>query len=282
MTREGLSSYGRLIPMSWTVLREGLSAGQIARDVGAGVIVGIVALPLAIAFGIASGVKPEQGLYTAIVAGFLISLLGGSRVQIGGPTGAFIVLVYGVVQQFGYEGLALATMMAGVLLDPDGRGAPRQRDQVRALPGHDRIHGGDRADHRRLADPRLLRPRHRRSAGGLRRQDLPVLRALRDADAAEPGPGLALDPGDELLAAHLAPRARSAGGRAGDDGPGAGARSPGRDDRRPLRRRADLAAAARPARLRPGDPAPALRLRPWRSPSWPRSSRCSRRSSPTA
>lgn len=115
-TRDGRSSSGRLVPMSWTVLREGLSAGQAARDLGAGVIVGIVALPLAIAFGIASGVKPEQGLYTAIVAGFLISLLGGSRVQIGGPTGAFIVLVYGVVQRFGYEGLALATMMAGVLL----------------------------------------------------------------------------------------------------------------------------------------------------------------------
>jgi SulP family sulfate permease len=107
---------GRLIPMSWTVLREGLGPAQVARDVAAGVIVGIVALPLAIAFGIASGVKPEQGLYTAIVAGFLISVFGGSRVQIGGPTGAFIVLVYGVVTQFGYEGLALATMMAGALL----------------------------------------------------------------------------------------------------------------------------------------------------------------------
>jgi sulfate permease, SulP family len=89
---------------------------QFSADVTAGVIVGIVALPLAIAFAIASGVAPERGLYTAIVAGFLISALGGSRVQIGGPTGAFIVIVYGIVQQYGYGGLAIATLMAGVML----------------------------------------------------------------------------------------------------------------------------------------------------------------------
>lgn len=86
------------------------------RDLGAGTIVGVLALPLALAFAIASGVKPEQGLFTAIVAGFVISALSGSRVQIGGPTGAFIVIVYGVVQRFGYDGLAVATLMAGVLL----------------------------------------------------------------------------------------------------------------------------------------------------------------------
>jgi SulP family sulfate permease len=86
------------------------------RDAVAGTVVGVVALPLAIAFAIASGVKPEQGLYTAIVGGFLISALGGSRVQIGGPTGAFIVIVYGIVQQYGYEGLAVATVIAGLLL----------------------------------------------------------------------------------------------------------------------------------------------------------------------
>jgi SulP family sulfate permease len=99
-----------------TCLREGISARQLAQDVLAGVIVGIVALPLAIAFAIASGVKPEQGLYTAIAAGFLVSVLGGSRVQIGGPTGAFVVIVYGVVQKYGYDGLAVATIMAGVML----------------------------------------------------------------------------------------------------------------------------------------------------------------------
>lgn len=85
-------------------------------DLMAGVIVGIVALPLAIAFGIASGVSPEKGIITAIVAGFTISLLGGSRVQIGGPTGAFIIIIYGIIQQYGFEGLAIATVMAGLFL----------------------------------------------------------------------------------------------------------------------------------------------------------------------
>ena len=89
---------------------------QFYSDLMAGVIVGIVALPLAIAFGIASGVTPEKGLFTAIIAGFIISLLGGSRVQIGGPTGAFIVIVYGIVQQYGLTGLAIATMIAGLML----------------------------------------------------------------------------------------------------------------------------------------------------------------------
>lgn len=85
-------------------------------DVMAGVIVGIVALPLAIAFAIASGVSPEKGLFTAVIAGFIISAMGGSRVQIGGPTGAFIVIVYGIVQQYGVNGLIIATFIAGVML----------------------------------------------------------------------------------------------------------------------------------------------------------------------
>jgi len=86
------------------------------RDLISGVVVGIVALPLALAFAIASGVPPERGLYTAIVAGFIISALGGSRVQIGGPTGAFVVIVYGIVTKFGYDGLVVITMMAGGIL----------------------------------------------------------------------------------------------------------------------------------------------------------------------
>src|SRR5690606_2888803 len=89
---------------------------QLSRDIMAGLIVGIVALPLAIAFAIASGVSPEKGLYTAVIAGFIISALGGSRVQIGGPTGAFIVIVYGIVQQYDVSGLIIATFMAGVML----------------------------------------------------------------------------------------------------------------------------------------------------------------------
>lgn len=89
---------------------------QFARDAMSGVIVGIVAIPLAIAFAIASGVSPDKGLFTAVIAGFLISFLGGSRVQIGGPTGAFIVIVYGIVQQYGISGLIIATFIAGVML----------------------------------------------------------------------------------------------------------------------------------------------------------------------
>ena len=88
----------------------------LMADVMAGIIVGIVALPLAIAFGIASGVSPEKGIITAIVAGLMISLFGGSKVQIGGPTGAFIVIVYGIIQQYGIQGLTIATLMAGVFL----------------------------------------------------------------------------------------------------------------------------------------------------------------------
>lgn len=89
---------------------------QLTNDLIAGIVVGILALPLSIAFAIASGVSPEKGLFTAIIAGFLISFLGGSRVQIGGPTGAFIVIVYGIVQQYGVDGLTVATVMAGLML----------------------------------------------------------------------------------------------------------------------------------------------------------------------
>jgi SulP family sulfate permease len=105
-----------LEPKLVTMIREGYSGQEFARDALAGIVVGVVAFPLAIAFAIASGVRPEQGLYTAIVAGMAISLFGGSRVQIGGPTGAFVVLVAGVVGEFGYEGLAVATVMAGCFL----------------------------------------------------------------------------------------------------------------------------------------------------------------------
>ncbi|MBF0619826.1 MAG: STAS domain-containing protein [Candidatus Omnitrophica bacterium] len=103
-------------PQIFTVLREKYSFALLLNDLLAGMIVGVVALPLSIAFAIASGVQPEQGLVTAVIAGFLISFLSGSRVQIGGPTGAFIIIVFNIVQQYGYDGLATATLMAGVLL----------------------------------------------------------------------------------------------------------------------------------------------------------------------
>ena len=102
-------------PKLITVLPE-LTKEQLGRDIVSGILVGIVALPLAIAFAIASGVSPEKGLISAVIGGFLISLLGGSRVQIGGPTGAFIVILYGIVQQYGLNGLMIATFMAGVIL----------------------------------------------------------------------------------------------------------------------------------------------------------------------
>lgn len=103
-------------PCFYNTFKKGYSLSLFFNDLTAGIIVGIVALPLAIAFAIASGVKPEQGLITAIIAGLSISLLSGSKYQIGGPTGAFIVIVFGIVKQYGMEGLFVATMMAGVIL----------------------------------------------------------------------------------------------------------------------------------------------------------------------
>src|SRR3990167_1612022 len=95
---------------------KGYNGEKLARDVGAGVTVGIVALPLAMAFAIASGLKPEAGLWTAIIAGFLISALGGANTQIGGPAGAFIVIVYGIVERYGVANLLISAACAGVIL----------------------------------------------------------------------------------------------------------------------------------------------------------------------
>ncbi|MFT5749375.1 MAG: SulP family sulfate permease, partial [Ancylomarina sp.] len=103
-------------PKLFSLLKAGIDKKQISNDVMAGIVVGIVALPLAIAFAVASGVSPDKGLITAIVAGLIISFFGGSRVQIGGPTGAFIVIVYGIVETHGIGGLIISTIMAGVLL----------------------------------------------------------------------------------------------------------------------------------------------------------------------
>ncbi len=119
-------------PKLFTALREGYTLKLFRQDLLAGIIVGIVALPLSIAFAIASGVKPEQGLITAVIAGFLISVFSGSRVQIGGPTGAFIVIIYGIVQQYGYDGLAIATVMAGVFLII--MGLARMGDVIKFIP----------------------------------------------------------------------------------------------------------------------------------------------------
>ncbi len=115
MSIKGIFSF-KFSPKLFSTIKNGYKKETLVQDLLAGVIVGIVALPLAIAFGIASGATPEAGILTVIVAGFIISFFGGSKVQIGGPTGAFIVIVYGIIQQYGMNGLMIATFMAGVFL----------------------------------------------------------------------------------------------------------------------------------------------------------------------
>jgi SulP family sulfate permease len=110
----------------------GYNRQTLTQDIGAGITVGIVALPLAMAFAIASGLKPEAGLFTAIIGGLIISLLGGSRVQIGGPAGAFIVIVYGIVERYGLANLIIATAMSGVLLF--AMGLMRLGNLIRFIP----------------------------------------------------------------------------------------------------------------------------------------------------
>lgn len=103
-------------PKLFGLIKDGSVKKSLSKDILAGVVVGIVALPLAIAFAVASGVSPEKGVITAIIAGFIISLLGGSRVQIGGPTGAFIVIVYGIINEYGMEGMIISTLLAGLIM----------------------------------------------------------------------------------------------------------------------------------------------------------------------
>lgn len=119
-------------PKLFSLLQQGITRETVTKDILSGLIVGIVALPLAIAFAIASGVSPEKGIITAIIAGIIISTFGGSRVQIGGPTGAFIVIVYGVVQEFGINGLTIATFMAGFIII--GLGLARLGNLLKFIP----------------------------------------------------------------------------------------------------------------------------------------------------
>jgi SulP family sulfate permease len=119
-------------PKLFSLLKQGISKETLIKDILSGVIVGIVALPLAIAFAIASGVSPEKGIITAIIAGIIISTFGGSRVQIGGPTGAFIVIVYGIIQLYGIDGLIIATFMAGFLMI--GMGLLRLGNLLKFIP----------------------------------------------------------------------------------------------------------------------------------------------------
>ncbi len=118
----------------------GHNRALFAKDVLAGLTVGVVAIPLAMAVAIASGLKPEAGIFTAIIAGGLISMLGGSRIQIGGPAGAFIVIVYGIVERYGVPNLLLATAMSGGIFIFDGRISSRDASALYSNRRHHRIH----------------------------------------------------------------------------------------------------------------------------------------------
>ena len=147
----------RLVPKLWETLPS-YTRQRFVADLIAGVTVGLVALPLAMAFAISSGVAPEAGIYTAIIAGFVVSALGGSRCQIAGPTGAFVVIVAGIVAKFGVSGLLMCTAMAGVMLHRDGPHGPGHGRAIHSALGDDRLHQRHRRADRLDADQRFLRP----------------------------------------------------------------------------------------------------------------------------
>ena len=145
-----------LVPSLFKTIRSGYSLGMLSKDVSAGITVGVVALPLALAFAIASGLTPERGLYTSIIAGFFMAFFSGSRFPVSGPTGAFVVIIYSIVSRHGYEGLVLTTLMAGILLVIFGflrLGA----GQIYPLSGDHGLHHRDCAADLLLADEGLLR-----------------------------------------------------------------------------------------------------------------------------
>jgi sulfate permease, SulP family len=140
-------------PKLITVFREGYGWRDVRADAVSGLTVAVVALPLSMAIAIASGVSPERGLYTAIAGGLIISLIGGSRFQIGGPAGAFIGLVAGIVERHGYDGLALATVVAGLILISYRTAAPRHLHQIHSFSGHRGVHRRHCRNHRGEPDP---------------------------------------------------------------------------------------------------------------------------------
>ena len=147
------------LPKSVLLLRD-YDRRKFLSDLIAGVTVGLVALPLAMAFAIASGVTPQAGIYCAIVTGFLISALGGSKTQIGGPTGAFVVVVSGIIAKYGIEGLFTCTMMAGRTATDSRNHRHGLGSEVFSAPGNHRLHQRDRHSHRQHANPRLFRTAH--------------------------------------------------------------------------------------------------------------------------
>ena len=133
-----------LVPSLFKTIRSGYSLGMLSKDVSAGITVGVVALPLALAFAIASGLTPERGLYTSIIAGFFMAFFSGSRFPVSGPTGAFVVIIYSIVSRHGYEGLVLTTLMAGIL-QAQGlsyqQSEQAQRNNPPCVAGDGRDHG---------------------------------------------------------------------------------------------------------------------------------------------
>jgi len=155
------------LPKLVTVWREGYGLADFRADVFAGLTVAIVALPLSMAIAIASGVTPDRGLYTAVVGGFIASLLGGSRFQIGGPAGAFIVLVAATANRHGVDGVILATLLAGLLLIRRGIAADRHLHQVHSLSSDGRLHRRHCGDH--LRKPAARSRRHHACRKGAQR-----------------------------------------------------------------------------------------------------------------
>ena len=150
-----------LVPSLFKTIRSGYSLGMLSKDVSAGITVGVVALPLALAFAIASGLTPERGLYTSIIAGFFMAFFSGSRFPVSGPTGAFVVIIYSIVSRHGYEGLVLTTLMAGILLviflALFGLVGNDFAGQIYPLPGDHGLHHRDCAADLLLADEGFLR-----------------------------------------------------------------------------------------------------------------------------
>jgi sulfate permease, SulP family len=172
-----------LTPRVVYVLQHGYSRRDFAADLIAGVTVGLVALPLAMAFGIASGTTPEASIYTAIVGGFIVSALGGSNIQIGGPTGAFVVVVAAIIAQHGLSGLAMVTMMAGVILLLLAIHRPWYRGEVHAASHCDWVHERHRSPDRFNANQRLPRVGDGGGPERVRTAHLRVLAAPATADA---------------------------------------------------------------------------------------------------
>ena len=215
-------------------------------DLVAGVTVGLVALPLAMAFAISSGLQPQAGIYCAIVTGFLISALGGSRYQIGGPTGAFVVVVSAIVAEHGIEGLFMCTMMAGLLLVAAGCRRAWHSGAVHSAARHNRLHERHRPAHRQHPDKGLLRHRCRARS---RRLPRPAPRAGRPGRLLLSGShgariGIAAD--DDWRRPVRGARAADAGRAARRDRGRSAGGPPGRHDREPVRR--DPGRAAEPAR----------------------------------